>query len=503
MNLSDKIKYNLNHRISKECDFDMQEALRSLLVDVDLVPEDCGGSISFRGKDPFRGKNPLFSSVFRVGAASSLALMAKSVAAAKIWQMRTGKGQNISLDVSKGYRRIAGIREKNWELLNGEPLPTEIEPDNSFNVTLRRTKDGRFVQAFSPYPEARTAFSKFLGLGKNPDEVSVKNAISKWNGKDLELAGIEAGLPIGLVRTVEEFMLEEQFKVLAQQPLIELVKVGESAPEPFTPPTMLQPLSNIRTLLFGKVLAGPAAGRALALHGADVLNIWGPDKFEPSIFYNMANVGVRSSTLNLRMKDGFDRMKSLLKTADVFISNRRPGYVDSLGLSLEEVINLRPGIIDARVSLCGYKGPWGIRAGYDPTALCIAGYMALEGTKEEPTKPYVFVVTDFLSSWLLAAGIMAALAKRAVDGGSYSVRVSLARIVLWIYSLGIFDKQYAYETTDSGLGHTYLEPELFIQNTLCGTYQGLTDQVHMTETPGYYTTVLVPRGSCKPEWLEL
>jgi crotonobetainyl-CoA:carnitine CoA-transferase CaiB-like acyl-CoA transferase len=103
--------------------------------------------------------------------------------------------------------------------------------------------------------------------------------------------------------------------------------------------------------------------------------------------------------------------------------------------------------------------------------------------------------------WFGTVGVLAALRRRAVEGGSYRVTVSLTRTVLWLLSLGIFDKAYAQATAGSSDEYTYVAPDLFTAETPLGTYQGLTDQVVMSRTPGSFRTVLVPRGSSKPEWL--
>ena len=79
--------------------------------------------------------------------------------------------------------------------------------------------------------------------------------------------------------------------------------------------------------------------------------------------------------------------------------------------------------------------------------------------------------------------------------------VSLTRVVLWLLSLGIFDKAYATATAGSTDEHTYIAPDLFTAETPLGTYQGMTDQIVMSRTPGSFRTVLAPRGSSKPEWL--
>jgi hypothetical protein len=96
--------------------------------------------------------------------------------------------------------------------------------------------------------------------------------------------------------------------------------------------------------------------------------------------------------------------------------------------------------------------------------------------------------------------VLAALRRRAIEGGSYRVVVLLTRTVLWLLSLGIFDKAYAQATAGSNEQHSYVAPDLFTAETPLGTYQGMTDQVRMSRTPGSFSTVLVPRGSSKPEW---
>ncbi len=99
-------------------------------------------------------------------------------------------------------------------------------------------------------------------------------------------------------------------------------------------------------------------------------------------------------------------------------------------------------------------------------------------------------------------GVLAALRRRAVEGGSYRVVVSLTRTVLWQLSLGIFDKAYALATAGSTHEHAKIAPDVFTAETPLGSYQGLDEQVYLPKSPGSFRTVLVPRGSSKPEWLE-
>jgi crotonobetainyl-CoA:carnitine CoA-transferase CaiB-like acyl-CoA transferase len=190
----------------------------------------------------------------------------------------------------------------------------------------------------------------------------------------------------------------------------------------------------------------------------------------------------------------------LLDSADVFFSNRRPGYQERYGLTAEELCSKRPGLIHAKVTLHGEIGPWSNRTGFDEVAGAVTGVFALEGTPTNPRLPPIHVVCDNIVAWLNTVGIMSALRRRAVEGGSYRVVVSLTRVTLWLLSLGIFDKKYAHATASSSDEHTYVAPDLFTADTSLGLYQGVTEQVEMSRTPGSFRTVLVPRGSSKAEW---
>jgi len=118
----------------------------------------------------------------------------------------------------------------------------------------------------------------------------------------------------------------------------------------------------------------------------------------------------------------------------------------------------------------------------------------------QPKSPPIIPICDNVMGWLGTVGILAALRRRAVEGGSYRVTVSLSRTVLWLLSLGIFDKDYAQAMAGSFDEHADVAPDLFTAETPLGTYQGITEKI-LSRTPASFRTVLVPRGSSKPEWL--
>ena len=130
------------------------------------------------------------------------------------------------------------------------------------------------------------------------------------------------------------------------------------------------------------MIAGAGIGRDLALFGADVLNIWQPLDWELDIFYWTSHVGMRSSILDFHEQADLKTFNQLLNDADVFFSNRRPGYQERYGLTAEELCSERPGLIHAKVTLHGETGPWSNRTGFDETAGAVTGVFALEGVPE-------------------------------------------------------------------------------------------------------------------------
>ena len=170
-------------------------------------------------------------------------------------------------------------------------------------------------------------------------------------------------------------------------------------------------------------------------------------------------------------------------------------------LDADALCKQKPGLIHATVVLHGEKGPWSNRPGFDEIGATVSGLFTIEGSSTRPKQPPIVPICDNVVAWLGSTGVLAALRRRAIEGGSYRVVVSLTRIVLWLLSLGIFDKAYAKATAGSTDEHTYIAPDLFTAETPLGSYQGMTDQIVMSRTPGSFRTVLVPRGSSKPEWL--
>jgi len=474
-------------------DFDLHGALNELLTTVDLTEGDCGGTVEFIGSDP------IMPGTLRLAGGTSIALAAKSVAVAKIWRLRGGLGQHISMDLRVAPHRLCPFYDDKWELLDGYPPKDPARASDAFTTPkFYETADGRWMHPMGPYPRLRNDTAALLGVPERQERVAA--AIKTWNALDLEAAGETAGVIMPMCRTTAELIETEQYRqVLSAMPPVVVEKIGDSAPEPLSEGART-PLEGIRALGRAHIIAGAGVGRALALHGADVLNVWEPNEYEIPMLYLTSNIGMRSTRLDLKTEHGTARMRALLEGADVFFANRRPDYLGRHGLDAEAAAAARPGIIHATVNLNGETGPWSGRVGFDQTAGALSGALINEGSDGVPGLPAVPVVNDYITAWFLQLGILHALMLRAEHGGSYKVTVSLTRVALWLVSLGIFDKAYSAEVAGVAPGHEYLDPQTFTVDTALGRYQGVTEQIRMSQTPGYYTNPLIPRGSHRPEW---
>jgi crotonobetainyl-CoA:carnitine CoA-transferase CaiB-like acyl-CoA transferase len=194
-----------------------------------------------------------------------------------------------------------------------------------------------------------------------------------------------------------------------------------------------------------------------------VLQIAHPEEFEHEALEQVPCAGFTSNAwLDLNQADARQKAYELVAGADVFFENYRTRKLADLGLSPEELAARRPGIIYATGRCYSCDGPWANRAGFDMEALCVTGFTTEEGTPDQPAFPPTHVMNDYIAGYIGAAGIQAALIRRAKEGGSYHVRVYLARCAMWFRSLGTFDKDAPAPT---GEQHQLLAPDTITAQT--------------------------------------
>lgn len=467
-------------------DFDPVNAVDELLSEVDLTRAGAGGSVSFAGEDP------ILPSRHRLAACIGVPLMAGAVAAVTFHRHRGGPAQDLALDLRQAVHSINPGAF--WHpTLNGEPAPHPLILDNPFLAAPYRTADGRWVMATGVYPHMAAEWCRFLNVP--PDTARVAEAIATWDSFDLEEKANAVGLPICIVRTPAEWLAHEQGALLATQPVIGLERIGDAPARDFG--AAAQPFDGIRVLSFTHAIAGPAVGRTLAEHGAEVLHATRPNDYEHEYIYAEANVGSRSAYLDLGSATGKERAETLLADADVVVNNHRLGALERQGLDPKELEDRHPGIVYVSVNCYGASGPWARRGGFDMNGSAISGLLTIEGSAAEPRFPATFLINDYLTGFMGAVGASAALVKRATEGGSWHVTVNLTRTAMWCGSLGFVDPALAGSDEE----HSLREPVPYDAPSPLGDVHMLAPPVRFSHTPpAWPDPILVPRGSSRGEW---
>jgi crotonobetainyl-CoA:carnitine CoA-transferase CaiB-like acyl-CoA transferase len=448
----------------------VRNALQELLGLASLA----GGEVSFTGSDP------VFPTPYMVGTAGAAALAAVGLAVSRLWFLKVNRNQSVKIDVRAA---AAAMRSARYLKIDGQ-APKEIwDPLSGYYAV----KDGRWVSIHCNFANHREAAMKVLG---NPaDRAAAGAASAKWDGLALEDAIHAAKGCAGLARTAEEWAKHPHSAAVAAQSLLTIEKIGESKPEPL--PEGKRPLSGVRVLDLTRVLAGPTCARTLAEHGADVLKIAGPHLPDSGSSEFDTGIGKLQAFLDLRTPTGLETLRGLLKEGDVFSQSFRPGTLAARGFSPEEAAKLRPGIVYVTLSAWGTEGPWKDRRGFDSIVQTVSG-MAYKQGGEKPKLLPVSVI-DYVSGYLMAFGALVALSRRATEGGSWLVRVSLARTGKWIVDRGIAE---GYASAASELPKEELQ-SLIMRN---GKFSHLKPVLELSETPPKWERPPAPLGIHPPEW---
>ena len=473
---------------------DLLAVVDGLLSEAGLDRHEMGGALTFAGMDPIRPTH------IKVGSAAATVTAANAIASAIIWKRRTGESQNIHVDLRKAY-----VSQSAWQdtlaectLVNGTPqmmggnvgeLGTHVLP----------TRDGRFVVLTSLYSSNTASIMELLDSGTTPRQL--ERATLKWDAQDLENAAQDRGVPLAICRTRREYRATEQYQHHAGTPLIQIEKVGDSAPEPL--PAGSRPLSGLRVLGMVHVVAGPTVLRQLSAQGADALNLNTLNWVEEPTLYWQCQAGMRQTYMDARIDSNRQAIYELVKDSDVFVENLRPGLAAKQGYSAAALAEYRPGIIYVTIKLNTPKGPWASWMGYDFTAAGLAGMLCDLGGDDQPELPHgVNVVCDFLTGYLATLGVQAALLRRAAEGGSYRVTVTLSQTIMFEQALGLVDGDDLLELKNLGPDHQPKKPNLQTGQTAFGEFTRLGSQVEMSLTPEHWDDPIIwPIGSSKPEWL--
>ena len=196
---------------------------------------------------------------------------------------------------------------------------------------------------------------------------------------------------------------------------------------------MIKVLEGIRVLEQGTFITGPAAGMLLGDLGADVVKIEQPGSGDPfrafkgglySPHFQTYNRNKRSITLNTKEPGDLEAFDELIRTADVYIQNFRPGAAERLNVGEERLRKLNPRLIYCSISGFGATGPAAGRPAYDSVAQAASGFLGLLVNPENP-RVVGPALADSITGFYAAYGVLGALLERSRTGLGRKVEVSM------------------------------------------------------------------------------
>jgi crotonobetainyl-CoA:carnitine CoA-transferase CaiB-like acyl-CoA transferase len=460
------------------------KAPREILSD---IWTSAGGDPAALDAVKLTGEEPQLPSSFRVAAAAQASIAATGLAAAQIWKWRSGQSQDVAVDMTHA---VVECRSERYLRVDGKPPP----PAWDAIAGIYNTRDQRFVRLHTNFPHHRDAVCRVLNCKAERDDVQA--ALMQWDAEVFETAAYAGGCVVAMMRSHDAWLALPHARALAELPLVSIEKIGEAPPKPW--PRGNRPLEGIRVLDLSRVIAGPVAGRTLAVHGADVLLISGPDL--PSIPWLTIDNGrgKRSSLIELTSEQGRDVLRDLLAQADIFSQGYRPKSIAALGFSPQDAAKINPGIVYVSLSAYGHSGPWAERRGFDSLVQTATGFnhaegqaAGIDGPKELPAQ-----MLDHATGYLMAFGAMMAKARQSREGGSWHVQVSLAQTGRWLWNLGrVADGLKTEDLT----GET-IKPFIEELPSGFGPLRSVAHSAILSKTPAFWARPSMPLGSHPPQW---
>lgn len=248
----------------------------------------------------------------------------------------------------------------------------------------------------------------------------------------------------------------------------------------------MMPLQGLLVIDFSQFLSGPSASLRMADLGARVIKIERPDtgdicrhlytsnvvmNGESSVFHAI-NRNKESFAADLKNETDRESVRRLLRQADVVMHNFRPGVMERLGFSYEEVSKLNPKVVYGEISGYGTKGPWKDRPGQDLLVQSLSGLTWLSGNKHSGPVAMGLSIVDMLAGAHLAQGILACLVRTSLTGEGGLVEVSMlesaADLQFEVLTTFHNDGGMLPERTETNNAHAYLGAPYGIYQTKNG-----------------------------------
>jgi hypothetical protein len=439
-----------------------------------------------------------YPSSFKVEHLAQSTIALSALSAALYWSCHQQRA--IPKVIVPAEHACVEFQSERLYVLNGKAAPSS----KSTIGGLHKAADGH-VRIHDSFPNHRQNTLKILGLPIDATRDDVANKVLEWKAVKLEDKAFRCGAVVAALRSIDEWDELPQASAVADWP-ISINRITNSPPHtPSVPKSLpsIKCLRGIRVVEMSRVIAAPVAGKTLAVHGADVIWITSPTLPDlPELDIDLSR-GKRTVQLDIKNPDDKARLLDLLRTSDVFIQSYRPGSLAAQGLSAPELTKLNPNLILASLNAYGPEGPWSKNRGFDSLVQTCSGVNVEDAKRygaDEAARVLPCQALDHGAGYLLATGIMAALYKRAMKGGAYDVRVSLAGVMKYLRSLGQYKGKSGFNRRDftrSDEVTDYLETRQTGFGELCAVR-------HAAKIDGIevgWEEMPKPLGSDDPVWL--
>ncbi|MEE9249785.1 MAG: CoA transferase, partial [Alphaproteobacteria bacterium] len=202
------------------------------------------------------------------------------------------------------------------------------------------------------------------------------------------------------------------------------------------------PLTDLRVIEMGQLLAGPFCGQLLADFGAEVIKVeppgigdpireWGREKLHgKSLWWPVIARNKKSITLDARRPEGQDLLRKLVEKSDILIENFRPGTMERWNLGYDELSKINPRLVMIRVSGYGQTGPYASRAGFGAIGEALGGLRYVVGDPSTPPSRMGISIGDTLAAMFAALGGVMAIHARERTGCGQVVDSAIYEAVL-------------------------------------------------------------------------
>lgn len=220
------------------------------------------------------------------------------------------------------------------------------------------------------------------------------------------------------------------------------------------------PLSDLRVVEMGQLLAGPFCGQLLADFGAEVIKLEPPGKGDPmrqwgrekphgkSLWWPVVARNKKSVTCNLRTEEGQALARNIIGKSDIVVENFRPGTLERWGLGYEDLRTLDPRLIMARVTGYGQDGPYSPRAGFGSIGEAMGGIRYVTGNPDLPPSRAGISLGDSLAAVFATIGVLTAVHHRErtgrgqlVDSAIYEAVLAMMESLLPEYEIGGYQRE--------------------------------------------------------------